>query len=543
MKNFLSCVAFLGWSLVVALPASSVAQEKGLADLNKATELQLNAETLADLEKVAQLCEDALEKGLNAENQTFAKELLASTLMDHARKLSQAVLDQQPPNPRWPAIRGFAVRDLDKAIKHQPDLAEAHLLRARLLVLPGGDRKEAHKSASKAAELLKDEKPELAKALVIRGQCSEEKEQQLKDYAAAIEADPSCTDAWQARAMVFVEAREFDKAVADLKKLVEASKGDVRARFALADALTSLEKYEEALEQIAQGIADRPDVPIGYLLRARVYLMQNLPEKALAALDQAIKIEPRDLSALLLRAQLHLEEDRYGAAREDVDRVLQLRADLPQAILLRSTISAAEKNFPAAMNDIRLLLKQQPDNVGLKIQLAQLCSAGGWPRESIRFMTKIIEANPENWQAFRQRGDALLNIGKHAEAVADYEKALKLRPESDGVLNNLAWVLATSPDDKVRNAKRAIELGTKACEVTDFKASHILSTLAAGYAEAGDFENAIKWSTKAVELGEGESKQQLQQELESYKQKKPWRERQETEEKPNPPSLDENTTL
>jgi hypothetical protein len=72
-------------------------------------------------------------------------------------------------------------------------------------------------------------------------------------------------------------------------------------------------------------------------------------------------------------------------------------------------------------------------------------------------------------------------------------------------------------------------LGTQACEVTEYKQAHILSTLAAGYAETGQWDEAIKWSTKAVEAGEGSVKEQLEKELASYKEKKPWRERQDIE--------------
>jgi tetratricopeptide (TPR) repeat protein len=123
-----------------------------------------------------------------------------------------------------------------------------------------------------------------------------------------------------------------------------------------------------------------------------------------------------------------------------------------------------------------------------------------------------------------------LSIGKQAEAIADYEEAIKLQGKDSGVLNNLAWVLATSPEEKLRDGKRSIELATLACEVTDYKAAHILSTLAAAYAETGQWEEAVKWSKKAVEIGDDESiKDQLKKELASYEEKKPWRERQEME--------------
>ena len=150
----------------------------------------------------------------------------------------------------------------------------------------------------------------------------------------------------------------------------------------------------------------------------------------------------------------------------------------------------------------------------------------------------MLGDDEENWRAMRARGDALLSIGRHADAVEDYNKALELAPDDDGVLNNLAWVLATSPKDEVRDGKRSIELANKACDVTQYKKPHILSTLAAAYAEMGDFENAIKWSNKAVELGEEDLKDQIEQlknELKHYQEGKPFRELQNVEEKPDPP--------
>ena len=80
---------------------------------------------------------------------------------------------------------------------------------------------------------------------------------------------------------------------------------------------------------------------------------------------------------------------------------------------------------------------------------------------------------------------------------------------------------------------RAVELAEMSAKLTEYEAPHILSTLAAAYAEAGDFENARKWSQKAVELATQEKHdqlEQLQEELDAYIDDKPWREKQETEE-------------
>jgi len=145
--------------------------------------------------------------------------------------------------------------------------------------------------------------------------------------------------------------------------------------------------------------------------------------------------------------------------------------------------------------------------------------------KAIETYTAVLEQDPKEVAALRGRGDALLNLGRHEEAIRDYEKALEIEPDDSGVLNNLAWVLSTSPYDKVRDGKRAIELATKACEVTEYKEAHILSTLGAAYAETGDFESGTKWVKKGLETAEGdEEKQALEKELKSYQGKKPVRE-------------------
>jgi Tfp pilus assembly protein PilF len=151
-----------------------------------------------------------------------------------------------------------------------------------------------------------------------------------------------------------------------------------------------------------------------------------------------------------------------------------------------------------------------------------------------------IDAN--NWFLRYGRADLYLSVGKHAEAVKDYEIAFESQPDESGLLNNFAWLLATSPDDKVRNGRRAIKLATKACELTDHKMPHILSTLAAAYAETGDFESAKRWSKKAVEIATEENREQLSKELASYEGSHAWREllNEEQENKATPSTADKS---
>ena len=94
-----------------------------------------------------------------------------------------------------------------------------------------------------------------------------------------------------------------------------------------------------------------------------------------------------------------------------------------------------------------------------------------------------------------------------------------------GMLLGLAWLLATAPDDKVRDGKRAVELAKTACELTEHKNGGYLDTLAAAYAEAGDFKNAVEWQEKAIKAGDMPIKDMdaAKKRLELFKNKKPYR--------------------
>jgi tetratricopeptide (TPR) repeat protein len=187
-------------------------------------------------------------------------------------------------------------------------------------------------------------------------------------------------------------------------------------------------------------------------------------------------------------------------------------------------------------------------------QLGNFYLGAGQTRKAIDVFGQVLRIDPENLSALQMRGNANLNLGEHAAAIDDFSRALKLEEdENDGLLNNFAWVLATSPNDELRDGRRAVELATRACEAAGYETPHILSTLAASYAETGDFDSAIKWSQKAVEFSQKgidaatDDKQkerlkkdhaQLTQELASYKAGKPWRERQTAEEGQSPKPAD-----
>lgn len=522
------------------------AEGPGQEDLDEATLKKLTAKNMADLESAIELCESALEKGLDDENKTYAHGLLTATLYEHASRLGRLIFDQRPIDPRWPAARRLAMKDLNRVIEIDPKMGSAQLLIAKLQALPGGDRKTAKQAANQAIELLAAEPEQLSKALVVRGGLAEKPELMLADFNQAIELDPRNMPAWRGRGLYRLTQGDYEKALEDFQTLLENDPKDLSAHQGVAQAFKQMKQFDKALEHLDQVIITQPSSSIPYALKAQILEENGKITEAIESLNQAIRIAPKDIAALMTRARMRASESQYDLAEGDVDRVLKLQPNMPQAILLRSVIGAAQGKFDEAIGDLQSLLRQNPDSIDLKLQMASYYDAAKEPKRAIELYDEVLSSDPKQQIALRRRGDSYLSMGKQKEAIADYEAALQQQPKDSGLLNNLAWIRATSTIDELRNGQQALQLAEKACDVTQYQQAHILSTLAAAYAELGNFEEALKWSTKAVELDPEED--QLARELENYRKKKPWREQQsafaeDAESDLSDAGLDEETTI
>jgi serine/threonine protein kinase/tetratricopeptide (TPR) repeat protein len=98
----------------------------------------------------------------------------------------------------------------------------------------------------------------------------------------------------------------------------------------------------------------------------------------------------------------------------------------------------------------------------------------------------------------RYLGDAQKGAGQLNEARQNYEEAIRAGPKSPAAHTALAWFLATCWDDSIRDGTRAVAVATQLCELTEWKNPRALDTLAASYAEAGQFDDAVKWEQKAL---------------------------------------------
>ncbi|HVW00777.1 MAG TPA: tetratricopeptide repeat protein, partial [Planctomycetaceae bacterium] len=143
--------------------------------------------------------------------------------------------------------------------------------------------------------------------------------------------------------------------------------------------------------------------------------------------------------------------------------------------------------------------------------------------KAIADLDEALRLDPQYGMAYNHRGQAHALRKEYELALADFDQAIRFEPGADAY-NQKAWLLATCPDDKLRNGQTAIELATKACQLTDWKNAGWIDTLAAAYAEVGDFDKAVEMQERALKGVNSKARKEFEARLELYREHKPYRE-------------------
>jgi tetratricopeptide (TPR) repeat protein len=174
--------------------------------------------------------------------------------------------------------------------------------------------------------------------------------------------------------------------------------------------------------------------------------------------------------------------------------------------------------------------KQHPERWWLQAARAAAASNLNRPKDVIEAVNAAIQSNGGDAnrlnlaQLYTLRANAYSRLGRKADALNDFQSAIKLSKTDPFCRAGAAWLYATTSDAQLRSGANAVALATEAAKLTQWKDDTVLDVLAAGYAEAGDFRSAQKWEEKAILLGSQQDIPFYQRRLLNYQSGKAWRE-------------------
>jgi len=200
-------------------------------------------------------------------------------------------------------------------------------------------------------------------------------------------------------------------------------------------------------------------------------------------------------------AMLTLNRNRdYWSAERIWQDTVDKRPDNPRARLNYGVLLAADRRFPEAEAQLREALRLKEPVAKAHLNLGSILCSEQRFEEGVPHLERAVALDPDLSTAHANLGEAYGALGRRAQAAKHFALAVEEEPDNLFLLNRLGWLLATSPEDDVRDAARAVEVGERAVRLTSRQDPLSLDTLAAAYAEAGRFNEAAATAREALEL-------------------------------------------
>ena len=293
--------------------------------------------------------------------------------------------------------------------------------------------------------------------------------------------------------MALARRGQLELAVKQYQEALQLNPGNPKALLNLGAALLQQGKAAEAVEQLRLALEVQPDSPEAHNNLAAALWQQGQHEEALEHFRAAVAARPDYREAIFNLGVALLQSGKAAEAEPQLAEAVRLAPEEPQGHLRLAQAQAIQDRLDDAAGQLR----------------------------------RAAELAPNDPEVHYNLGKLLVSQGDLAAGLKEYEAALKLRPNWPPLASSLAWTYATHPDAAIRDGARAVALAEHACSLTGDRDVVCLDTLAAAYAEAGRFDDAVRVARRAVNLateaGRSDLATALRQRLDRYQQKLPVR--------------------
>src|SRR5581483_11980518 len=293
-----------------------------------------------------------------------------------------------------------------------------------------------------------------------------QKDRALQNYIKSVEIDPHYPEGQYNLGTSLMEHGQLDEAVIHLNAALTNNPHYAQAHNNLGKALLRQGRLDEATDHLRQAVALAPGDAESHYNLGTLLLMESHVDDAIAEFTEALRLKPNHIEA----------HSNLGIALMRLGRIKDGATQFAEALRL-------DPKSPDAHFNAGLALLQQNQ-----------------PADAARRFSEALALDPASAKAQYQLATALVRDSKPAEAIPHYRAALKLKADFPDALNDLAWLLCSAPDTQLRDGAEAVRLASQACDLTKHNDAAKLRTLAAAYAEAGQFPEAITTAQQAHDL-------------------------------------------
>jgi tetratricopeptide (TPR) repeat protein len=408
----------------------------------------------------------------------------------------------------------------------------AHLYRAE------GRSERSTESFRRVLEL----RPESVPALVHLGQAKlEQNRHDLAEplFRRAFQAESGCAPALIGLGKIAAARGDHSEAVQRFEAAVQADPRATEVNYLLAIAYRDLGQRDKAstfMDRRGPGRANVDD-PLMTQLKSLANdwpILQNRGvalyqteryEEALAEFRKAAETAPEEpMVRINLGSTLTNLGDLDGAARE-FREALRIDPENALAHFNLGTILARFGDDPSAIEHYRIALRHDPDYLNVHFNLANALRRTGSYGEASRHYRRVVEGDPRRSPARHAEALALIRLHRYREAAERLEEAAEAMPEYRPFRHALVRLLAASPPDDVRDGERALALG-QALVNEESSLAHVVA-LAMAAAETGDFQFALEWQARAIEVATAAGRTDLLADLrenhDRYRRREPCR--------------------
>jgi tetratricopeptide (TPR) repeat protein len=297
----------------------------------------------------------------------------------------------------------------------------------------------------------------------------------------------------------------------------------------------STEDFSGVIDLCQRAIDAGPDVESATALRRLAAWAHNRrgelvadagrPEDAIRDFHAAISLDPNNSLAIHNRGVIFAQQEDFAAALSDFDRVIELNPGLALAHRNRAELLAAHGSMDEAVEDYSQAIDELPDDADLRCARALAFRRLGQLDRALADLHHAIQIAPDSPGAFAQRGNLFAEQNQFERALSDFEQAISIDPNRPDAHRSLAWLRATCPDARYRNAGQALTSARQAAKLSTPDDYLALDVLAAAQANAGQFDEAVAAQQQAISAAPAEFAKAMRRRLSLYEQRQPFRDK------------------